>query len=160
MLLNSPQLRDTSHCEFLLSDINLASFQDPARSCWSSDVMTQRLRPQVHNSRRFLYQRLTEDDNDNKDGLKMALMKLLLKLTEACDDGSAGIRKQWRQWNNFYDNFLSVPVTGRSQESECRDAVQWAGDQIALTGIPGKYHDNTEIITQIIRHNCTITLHL
>ena len=32
--------------------------------------------------------------------------------------------------------------------------------QIALAGIPGEYHDNTEIITQIIRHNCTITLHL
>ena len=32
--------------------------------------------------------------------------------------------------------------------------------QIALAGIPGEYHDNTEIITQIMRHNCTITLHL
>ena len=49
------------------------------------------------------------------------------ELKEACDDGSVRFRKQWRQWNNFYDNFLSVPVTGRSQESECRDTVQRAG---------------------------------
>ena len=80
------------------------------------------------------------------------------QLTEACDDGSAGIRKQWRQWNNFYDNFLSVPVTG---ESGVRDTVQRARPRLHwLVSQAGEYHDNTEIITQIIQHNCTITLHL
>ena len=123
--------------------------------------MTQRLRPQVHVATGFLYQRVTADDNDdNRDGVKMALMKTPLKnsrklvmmaLSESENNGDNGII-----FTTISCQCQSrVGVRSQSVETRSREPAQ-----IALTGIPGKHRDNTEIITQIIRHNCTITLHL
>ena len=121
--------------------------------------MTQLLRPHVHLDTEFLYDGVTEDDDkDDKDGVKMSLMKTSL------NNSRKPVMMAQPESENNGDNeiiFTTISCQCQSQGSQ-KSETRSRGPRLHywLVSQAGEYHDNTEIITQIIRHNCTITLHL